>query len=442
STRWCWPRDFLSRGMMAVKYQLEKLIQEPVAGAFWYGSQTRFQVTFVARNTEMRSSSASPAVRGIGTPRQHFHSIDADQLDGFLKRLRVQPYFSLELNLAENLIEVLRRANEFVPSAAGSILLDDPRTKSRDRKQGRLTFIAAFGEKAKGLVGTSIPASQGIAGHVYLSGSTYCTPDVRSDRFFYSRIDEKTEYTTESLIAIPIRIEKEVCGVLELINRKGAPGYDETDRNLLEIFAGYISISIQNVLDGRQAQEIAKRDNLTGLFNDRFLHIALSREIEESMQLRQDLAVLFLDLDYFKRVNDTHGHLAGSQVLREFGHLLRSKTGVRRSIAARYGGDEFVLVLPATELSEAVDLAEEIRTNLPQTVFCAEPGEIQTEPLNLSGLTCSIGIATLKRHLTEPGTPDQTKSVLLRLADAAMYVAKETGRNRTAVAGEPIPRRH
>lgn len=402
----------------------------------------------MAGNSDIRPSTppgptaSSGSVRGLASPRQHFHSIDADRLEGFLKRLRVQPYFSLELNLAENLIEVLRRANEFVPSAAGSILLDDPRTKSRDRKQGRLTFIAAFGDKAEGLVGTSIPASQGIAGHVYLSGSTYCTPDVRSDRFFYSRIDEKTEYTTESLIAIPIRIEKEVCGVLELINRKGAPGYDETDRNLLEIFAGYISISIQNVLDGRQAQEIAKRDNLTGLFNDRFLHIALSREIEDVTEADQDLAVLFLDLDYFKRVNDTHGHLAGSQVLREFGHLLRDKTSRMRAIAARYGGDEFVVVLHVKELSEATDLAENIRNDLPQTVFCSEPGEIQTEPIDLSGLTCSIGIATLRRHTTDQGTADQTKSVLLRLADAAMYVAKETGRNRTAVAGEPIPRRH
>ncbi len=396
----------------------------------------------MARNSDIRPPVSPPSSLRPGKVEETFHSIEASELDSFLKRLRVRPYFSLELNLAENLIEVLRRANDFVPSAAGSILLDDPRTKSRIRKQGHLTFIAAFGDKAAGLVGTSIPATQGIAGHVYLSGATYCTPDVRSDRFFYSRIDETTEYTTESLIAVPIRIEKEVCGVLELINRKDAPGYGETDRNLLEIFAGYISISIQNVLDGRQAQEIAKRDNLTGLFNDRFLHIALSREIEEATAAGRDLAVLFLDLDYFKRVNDTHGHLAGSQVLREFGHLLREKTQGFKAIAARYGGDEFVLVLPVSELSEAVDLAETIRTGLPEVVFCKEPGEIQTEPIDLSGLTCSIGIATLQRHTTEPGTADQTKSLLLRLADAAMYVAKETGRNRTAVAGEPIPRRH
>ncbi len=370
-----------------------------------------------------------------------FHSLEQEQLESFLKRLRVRPYFPLELNLAENLVEVLRKANEFVPSAAGSILLDDPMVKAVDRRSGRLTFIAAFGAKSAGLVGTSIPAAQGIAGHVYLTGNTYCTPDVRSDRFFYSRIDEATQYTTESLIAIPIRIEKEVCGVLELINRRGASGYGEADRNLLEIFAGYISISIQNVLDGRQAQEIAKRDNLTGLHNDRFLHIALFKAIESCTEAGKDLSVLFIDLDYFKRVNDTHGHLAGSQVLQEVGALLRRVTSGQKNIAARYGGDEFVLVLPDSGLEAAVDLAETLRLEMPETLFCAEPGEIQPETLNLSGLTCSVGVASLHRHIDPPNTAEQIKSTLLRLADAAMYVAKETGRNRTAVAGEPVRRR-
>src|SRR5258708_16163448 len=98
------------------------------------------------------------------------------------------------------------------------------------------------------------------------------------------------------MIAIPIRIEQDVCGVLELINRRHAPSYNHEDRNLLEIFAGYISISIQNVLDARQAQEIAKRDNLTGLYNDRYLHVALAEAIPPSPQPDEALALLFLVL--------------------------------------------------------------------------------------------------------------------------------------------------
>jgi diguanylate cyclase (GGDEF)-like protein len=377
---------------------------------------------------------------GIGTP-EAYHCVEPVRLERFLERRRANPSFPLELSLAENLVEVLRRANGFVPSAAGCILLDDPSDKQDDRRKNKLTFIAAFGEKSSCLVGETIPADQGIAGRVYLTGETYSTPYAPSDRFFYRAMDEQTRYQTQSLVAIPVRIEQEVCGVLELINRCDAPGYSQEDLNLLEIFAGYISISIQNVLDGRQAQEIAKRDNLTGLYNDRYLHIALSDTIRRCQEEDRDMALLFLDLDYFKHVNDTHGHLAGSQVLREVGQLLRRKVKPLGGIPARYGGDEFVLLLPGVDIEAAIDVAEEIRAAVVGETFCAGPGDIQLEPLDLKGITCSVGVATLGQHL-EPGLPLETsKSTLLRLADAAMYVAKETGRNRTVLAGQPVRRR-
>ena len=369
------------------------------------------------------------------------HCLEPGELERFLQRRRATPALTLEMSLAENLLEVLRKANEFVPSAAGSILLDDPAEKRGDRRGHTLTFIAAFGEKASGLVGKRIPADKGIAGHVYISGRSHSSSDVRADGLFYAQVDAQTTYRTESLVAIPIRIEQEVCGVLELINRRGADAYPDQDVNLLEIFADYISISIQNVLDGRQAQEIARRDNLTGLFNDRYLHIALSRAITRAERQDRDLGVAFLDLDFFKRVNDTHGHLAGSQVLREVGNLIRDLLPPGEALAARYGGDEFVIVVPDLDLPGMIDLAEAIRTGIVTSTFCTRPGEIQPDPLYLTGITCSIGVATLKRHLGEADAPEQWKSTLLRLADAAMYVAKETGRNRTAVAGEPVRRR-
>lgn len=369
------------------------------------------------------------------------HCLEPPELEKFLERRRANPLFPLELSLAENLVEILRKADEFVPSAAGSILLDDPGGKLPERGANELTFIAAFGDRSEGLVGKTIPASQGIAGHVYVSGETYQTRNAHGDRHFYDGVDRAIQYTTESLMAVPIRIEHEVCGVLELINRRDQADYTDQDRKLLEIFASYISVSIQNVLDGRQAQEIAKRDNLTGLYNDRYLHVALSRAITHCRRTGEDMAVLFLDLDYFKRVNDTHGHLAGSQVLREVGRLLKRHVEEPPGMPARYGGDEFVLVLPGTGLDAAVDLAEEIRTAIVTKTFCDEPGDIQPDPLHLCGLTCSIGVATMSRHVPEDLSVDAARSTLLRLADSAMYVAKETGRNRTALAGEPVRRR-
>ncbi|MEM7483429.1 MAG: sensor domain-containing diguanylate cyclase [Acidobacteriota bacterium] len=373
--------------------------------------------------------------------RGQFHCLDPEHLERFLERRRAPTDFPLELSLAENLVEILRKANEFVPSAAGSILLDNPVDKHDERERNTLTFIAAFGSRADGLVGRTIDADRGIAGYAYRTGVARKAKEAHEDQLFFPGVDAETHYTTRSLVAIPIRIEKEVCGVLELINRHDAIEFSEHDVNLLEIFAGYISVSIQNVLDGRQANEIAKRDNLTGLYNDRYLHIALSDTIRQCRDEGKDLAVLFFDLDFFKRINDNHGHLAGSQVLRDIGELLRSILTVPDAIPARYGGDEFVLVVPGIELDAAIELAEDIRTAILASEFCSSSGEIQPEPLHLTGLTCSVGLATLRHHTADDSSVDTSRSNLLRLADAAMYVAKETGRNRTAIAGAPVRRR-
>lgn len=366
-------------------------------------------------------------------------TLGTEELEAFLQRRRASPF--LEMSLAANLAAVLTKANEFVPSEAGSILLDDPREKLPERSENFLTFVAAFGTKADLLVGQSIPAAKGVAGHVYLSGEPYHTSNSSRDRFFFDGVDAATDFSTRSLVAIPVRIGHDVCGVLELVNREHAEGFSEADRNLLHIFAGYIAIAIENILDGRQAQEIARRDNLTGLFNDRYLHEAVERAIAVAREQGSDLALLFLDLDFFKRVNDRHGHLTGSQVLRDVGRLLQQRVTVPGAMLARYGGDEFVLALPGLPLGQVVALAEDLREAVVSTTFAAVPGEIQPEAVRLRGITASIGIATLRRHVPPEVDLQSAKSTLLRLADVAMYVAKETGRNRVAVAAEFVPSR-
>jgi diguanylate cyclase (GGDEF)-like protein len=406
------------------------------------GSQGRERLSPVQRPALSRVRTGGvegPAIEGRIAERQQQRMVEVvclgpHELERFLLRRRASTNFPSEMSLAENLGEILRKANAFVPSAAGSILLDNPTRKLPDRRLNELHFIAAFGNNASDLLGRTLPSDSGIAGHVYTSGRAYFSADVASDRHFYSGVDELLKYRTQSLVAIPILIEKEVCGVLELINRQGAEDYSERDLDLLEIFASYISVSIQNVLDARHAQEIAKRDNLTGLYNDRFLHMGLSRAIADCRQRERDLAVLFLDLDFFKRVNDTHGHLAGSQVLREVGRELLDAVSYPEALIARYGGDEFVLSIPDLGLDDAVSLAESIRRRIAARVFCDRPGEIHPEPLHLSGLTCSIGVATLHYHVAPELPLKEAKSSLLRHADTAMYIAKEGGRDRTQVA--------
>jgi diguanylate cyclase (GGDEF)-like protein len=369
-----------------------------------------------------------------------FVSLEPRHMDRFLERRRIHTAFPAEMSLAANLEEILRKANEFVPSRAGSILLDDPLQKVPEQRLNELTFIAVFGEKAHDLVGRRIPATAGIVGRVYRSGTAYFTGRAQEDESFFPGVDALTRFETQTLVAIPIRVEQEVCGVLELVNRRGEKEFSAHDCNLLEIFAGYISISIQNVLDGRQAQEIAKRDNLTGLFNDRYLHIGLSRAIGACREEGRDLALVFMDLDYFKRVNDTHGHLAGSRVLREVGGLLASLIDIPEAIVCRYGGDEFVVAVPGCDLAVGVDLAERVREAILDQTFCSTE-DAELDSLNLTGITCSCGVATLQRHVEPSLSVKRAKATLLKLADSAMYVAKETGRNRTAIVGEPVRRR-
>ncbi len=368
------------------------------------------------------------------------YTLENKRLEDFLERHKAYYPYSGEIEIDRFLREILQKANEFVPSEAGSILLDDPSTKNvEDRSESDLVFIATFGRHAPDVLGQRMSARIGIVGHVYVSGVAYMTPDVVDDPYFYPSIDMTTQEETRSVLCVPIKIESAVCGVLELINREGPEGFVGKDRRLLEIFADYASISIQNLLDARRAHEVAKRDGLTGLYNDRYLHLRLSQDLSRLGRDGGDLSLIFLDLDNLKSVNDHHGHLAGSQVLREIGYILAKTVTDERATLTRYGGDEFVLVLPGTTLAEGFRVAESVRDAIRSAVYLSRPYGFNEAPLSLRNLSASLGIASVRENTT-PGSPiEQQKNELLRAADAAMYRAKQAGKNRTQGAERGIP---
>jgi diguanylate cyclase (GGDEF)-like protein len=364
------------------------------------------------------------------------HTLENRRLENFLERHKAYYSYSGEIEIDRFLREILQKANEFVPSEAGSILLDDPMTKnSDDRLENELVFIATFGAAGESRLGKRMNARLGIVGHVYATGVAYTTEDVLEDPFFYPTLDQTDEFQTKSLLCVPIRIESSVCGVLELVNRVGPGGFREKDRRLLEIFADYASISIQNLLDARRAYEVAKRDGLTGLYNERYLHLRLTQELSRISRDGGDLAVIFLDLDNLKSVNDRHGHLAGSQVLREVGYLLRRSVTDERATLTRYGGDEFVLILPGHDAPGGLQVAEAIRTAIRGATFLSRPYGFNDPALNLHGMiTASLGVSSIRAHATPGASVEQQKNELLRAADAALYQAKQTGKDRSATA--------
>jgi len=368
-----------------------------------------------------------------------FHSLENPQLERFLERHKAGLSLKDEVDLDLVLRQILQKANEFVPSESGSILLDDPFRKMASRGENELVFIATFGEASRDLVGHRLSAQHGIVGRVYQSGTPYLAGDVEKDPNFYGEIDERIGHKTHSVVAVPVYIGKHVCGVLELINRLEGKSFTRRDMTLLEIFAGYTSFTLQNALDAKRAHELAKKDDLTGLYNDRWFHVRLTETLTEAKKTGEEAVLIFLDLDRFKVVNDCHGHLAGSQVLREVGFLLKRVVQRPNATVARYGGDEFVAILPNTTLDEGVRICAEICRTIQSATFLEREWGFSMPPLKLRGiLSASIGIA---RHVPDPNSTlsiDLEKSELLRRADSAMYRAKSQGKNQFVVWDESL----
>jgi diguanylate cyclase (GGDEF)-like protein len=170
-------------------------------------------------------------------------------------------------------------------------------------------------------------------------------------------------------------------------------------------------------------QKLAVTDGLTTLFNSRHFYTVLELEVDRSNRYKHPLSLLLIDIDHFKGYNDSYGHLEGDKVLVRFSQLLKSCLRTNDS-AFRYGGEEFTVILPETSADEARTVAQRIRTELETEIFTPPPGRP-------AGVTISIGVTEYE--------PMEDMTGFVRRADEAMYLSKQTGRNRVSVlfAGSP-----
>lgn len=316
------------------------------------------------------------------------------------------------LQVDQVLKTIMQKIRHFLQPDTWSLLLVDDKTNE-------LYFQIATGERASKLKDIRLKMGEGIAGWVAQMGEPAIVPDVSKDPRFCAEVDKKTETRTHSSVCVPIRSTERVLGVIELVNYVGRRDFDESDLMLLQAMADYAAIALENALHVQRIHELTITDDCTGLYNVRHLNFVLDTEIYRSDRYAYRFSLLFIDLDYFKNVNDSYGHLAGSKLLREIADLFR---GSLRLIdyAFRYGGDEFVVLLPQTGKESAYVVARRLRKRLNATRFLQEDG------LNLS-ITASIGVATYPDDAT-------TKADLMRLADEAMYVVKNTTRDNIAAA--------
>jgi diguanylate cyclase (GGDEF)-like protein len=287
-----------------------------------------------------------------------------------------------------------------------------------DEAQSDLYFAIAVGDKAEELKNVRLKIGEGIAGWVAKHGEARVVPDVRTDKFFASRVDEATKWQTRSVICVPLRSKLRVLGVIQLVN-VDMTRFTDAELFFLQALCDYAAIAIENAKWVEKIQELTITDDCTGLYNARHLYKTLETEVYRSSRFGYEFSVLFIDLDHFKSVNDTHGHLVGSKLLAEIGYLVKAQLRLI-DFAFRYGGDEFVVLLPQTGKDQALVVAKRLLDGLRATRFCHEEG------LDLN-IRASVGLATYPHDA-------RTAHDVIRQADGMMYMVKNSTRDNIGVA--------
>src|SRR6202158_190423 len=320
------------------------------------------------------------------------------------------------LQLDQVLRTIMEKIDEFLRPDNWSLLLLD------EAKQ-ELYFELAVGTASTALKEVPVKMGQGIAGWVAAHGETVVVPDTSKDTRFFSQVDEKTKTETQSIVAVPVKFRDTCLGVIELINCIGPDGFDARDLKLLEALSDFAAIALENARHVKRIHELTITDDCTMLYNARHMGFILETEIYRSQRYNYEFSIVFIDLDHFKQVNDTHGHLVGSRLLAEIGNALKEHCRLI-DFAFRYGGDEFVILLPQTSKESALNVARRLHKLVREGVWLGPEG------LNIR-LTPSVGVASYP-------VDSRTKEGLLPLADEAMYLVKNTRRDSVAAANMGI----
>ncbi|MCC7492315.1 MAG: diguanylate cyclase [Fimbriimonadaceae bacterium] len=261
-----------------------------------------------------------------------------------------------------------------------------------------------------------IPGS-GVSGWVAETGKPLLIEDITKDDRFQPRRDggPQRKYSTRSLLSVPLTIGTEVVGVLNVNNKTNNAVFTAHDLQNLTLLASQAAVSIENARLYETLQRLAVTDPLTRLFRRNYFEEQFDNELRRSQRYGRALSVMMIDIDFFKRINDTYGHPVGDRVLQGLAGLLR-RYARKDDVIARYGGEEFVTLLVETDGPGAVLAGERIRQ-------AAEAQEFEIGDGRVLRLTISVGTASF------PPDGDDREGLLQR-ADLALYAAKHGGRNR------------
>ncbi len=290
-----------------------------------------------------------------------------------------------------------------------------------DEESRHLTVVASKGlpEEARQ---ARVPVGTGISGYVAREGRPLLIKNLDEDTRFQSQRSDR--YGTKSLLSVPLIARGRVVGVINVNTAQKDRVWNEADQNLLTMFANQAAIALENARLYKQMEVLALTDAVTGIHNHRSFQEQLASQLARAQRYGIDVALIILDLDFFKRVNDRYGHQVGDQVLAGVGARLQS--GVRlMDFVARYGGEEFAIILPHCPLPAAVERAERIRVAIEKEALVPEHPEMF--------VTLSAGVGAFPETARSP-------EELIRLTDEALYRAKADGRNCVRAAVRPLLR--
>ena len=344
--------------------------------------------------------------------KRQFEVFESRQMEHLRVFHEVARALTQTLELEDILLTIMQKMAQFFGPERWSMLMVD------DEAQG-LYYAIAVGEDSESLKGLRVPMGEGVAGWVASTGKSLVVPDVALDPQWSAFARAHPELRIHSIACVPVRSGDNTLGVIQLFNSK-LDLLSEYSVSFLRILCDYAAIAIQNARSVQRIHELTITDDCTGLFNARHLYTLLDEQIALAQADRKRrFSLLFVDLDHFKQVNDTHGHLIGSRLLAEVGSLMRRSLGPANA-CFRYGGDEFVALLPGLDKQAALDATMRLWEGLRKNRFLTGQG------LSLA-LAGSFGLATF---------PEDGDSVaaIIRAADTMMYDAKAT-RDNVAVAG-------
>jgi diguanylate cyclase (GGDEF)-like protein len=322
---------------------------------------------------------------------------------------RVAKALTSDLNLNSILQTIMEQVAEFFRPESWSLLMQDESTQE-------LYFAIAVGDPE--FSKRRLRMGEGIAGWVAWHGKPVIVPDVSKDSGIARYDQQPMNPKWHSVACLPLKSRERVLGVIQLINVP-MEEFGESERFFLQALCDYAAIAIDNARAVERIQELTIIDDCTGLYNARHLYKTLETEIYRSNRFGFNFGVLFIDLDYFKQVNDNHGHIIGSKLLAEAGNAIKSNLRLV-DVAFRYGGDEFVVLLPQTDKDGSLAAARRLLLMFRHTEF------LHSEGLALV-LQASIGVSCYP----EDG---RTGREVIRLADESMYLVKRETRNGIAVA--------